>query len=146
MSFKMSADASLAFNRLSKQSKFGKLDMWDFYYYCALIGMKKHRISNEKMTEFHKTYTNTYQPLKYVITGLVVSSDLERTGESYTKDNISNKFKRLVDPSSELVLNNEGVELLNQFAEGGYQYYIDRYPGTSEIYDFISNVYTILNE
>ena len=142
----MSEDASTAYKRLSKQSAYGKIDQWDYFYYCALIGMRKQKISNDKLEEFHKSYTTTYQPLKSIIAGLVVSSDLKRTGEKYTRDNISKKFKQLVSPDSELILNSEGLDLLNKFADGGFKYFSDRFPNVTDIFDFITKVHLILNE
>lgn len=147
MSFKMSQDARNHFNRIEKHAGKNSIDVWDMYYLCAMVGFsKKRRVMNDTtLHEFLKTYTVDFAPHKYQLAAMLIVAELDRTGESYSKENITKKFEQFISPTSDLVLNSEGLKCLDGYAEGGYQI-MSEYSSLIDVYEFVEKCIEIINQ
>ena len=147
MGFKLSSEARKYFQTIKRYTNTGEIDFWDFYYYCALVGMKKQKISGEQeqLIEFMRGYDQDYLPSRYLIAGLLVDAELKRTCEPLTRENVHAKFSRYLDTSNE-VLNNLGQDMLNRYAQGGFEYLRDNESQQKDSFSFISTCIQIINE
>lgn len=124
MSFHMSDGMDTLFRRIKNHSTTGKVDAMDVYYYCMLVGMSRRKLDFGKTIrtqEFIKEFTNPYKTIKNEIIAALVASEIQRTGQSFTSDNILEMFKKYIDLNSPTKLNSEGESLLDRYAEGGFK-------------------------
>lgn len=147
MSFKYSEEAKSAIAKINLYSRSGDIDVWDFYYYCSLIGMHFQKMCSEDvhLNEFSKNYTQQYYPYRHIIAGLLISTEIKRIGCKLDKENIIKQFKLLISSDSELILNSKGLNLLDRYAEGGFQILSEKYPSMTDAFDFLTTCVSIIS-
>jgi len=147
MSFKMSDKMRGFCNSINNNTESGKLDYWDVYYFSSIIGMTKNKCGNkEELTEFSKQYVANYQSLRHTIVAMLITAELNRTGQDFKKDNITSAFKRLVDEGSSLILNSTGLSTLDGYAEGGFQLISERGGRITDRIQFLRMCRELINE
>ncbi len=147
MVFDMSESAKNYVKSINTYSKSGQIDQWDLYYYCALIGMKHLRMCDKDfhLEEFNKSYSKSYFRSRMLIAAMVVDAELRRVGCDMTKENISDKFSDYLC-TSDIVLNSEGIKLLNRYAQGGFEYLNEHASKQTDAFSFISTCISLINE
>jgi len=125
MSFKLHKGAPGYFRHLLGGGDPGKKfdTQFDAYYYCLLVGFDKRQLCSleELGDEFVRDYVQDYQPHAATIAGLLVDAELDRA--NIGRDDVKAVEKRMVElleAASASRLSDEGQNLLNQYAAGGY--------------------------
>jgi len=117
--YKMSKEAKALYKSITRDWEHVPFTMWDFYYFCFSVGLSKKRlISESKLTGFSHTMEIQYFVFRSEIVAALVSTEIERKGLSLSRENILSEFKVLTEPAQSLSL--RGQELLNYYAEGGF--------------------------
>lgn len=146
MSFKMSEEMRRLHHTIDTKSENGKLDMWDVYYFCSIVGMTKGKLGNgNDLKEFSKVYPASYQNMRHSIVAALITAELVRTGQNFEKENITAIFRRLVDDSS-LMLNIDGLSTLDKYAEGGLQLVLERGTGIRDRIQFLRECKDVIDE
>ena len=140
MSFHMSAAMDALYRHIKTNSTTGKPDAIEVYYYCLMIGMSHGKLDsgdNIKQQEFIKDFTSSFKSVKNEIIAALISTEIKRTGQMFTSENILNTFKKYVDLESSTRLNPDGEKLLDRYAEGGFKILNDFNPQIVEKMDLI---------
>ena len=147
MVFDHSESAKKMCASIRDNSNSGKIDDMDFYYYCALIGFKHQLLGdpNTKLIEFSKSYTKAYSRTRYLIAALMIDAELKRTGQNLSKDNISSMFSKYLD-SNDNVLKPKGVDLLNRYSQGGFEYLLNNASSMTDSFQFIRTCVNLINK
>lgn len=101
---------------------------FDLYYFCLMLGLAVGRKTDpvkqcSEVTDFMDNFVSDYKPYQRLIIGLLIRSELSRLGVSVTeKDEIRKLFIDLVDPQHPTNLTDIGIDRLNEYASGGYDY------------------------
>ncbi|MCY3541970.1 MAG: hypothetical protein OXH31_08730 [Gammaproteobacteria bacterium] len=114
---------------------------FDVYYLCLLVGLASGTKTNQGVTgvqPFIDHFTDDYRPVKHLLIGLLIVSEIRYFGISMTdKDKVRSEIRRIVDPERVDDLTPVGIELLNAYACGGYEFLRDREFESSTIQDFL---------
>ena len=147
MSFKISDKMRELCTRINNNTESGKLDFWDTYYFCSVIGMTKMKFGDkEELTEFNKQYAASYSSLRHSIAAMLVTAEINRRGQEIERDNITSVFKKFIDENSSLILNNDGLSTLDRYAEGGLQLIIERGSRIVDRIQFLRTCKEIIDE
>lgn len=126
--FQLSNDARKYFSKIMSQKELFP-DLFDFYYICLIAGFSTGRIANLPSTDLVDYYIENYRPAKNFLIGLLVVSELKKSGiGSDEKEAVRKKIKQLVDPSSSTQLSDEGMKRMDEYANGGYEYIYEKRP------------------
>jgi hypothetical protein len=121
----------------------------DLYYLFAMIGIGRNdaRPLDGAVKDIVKSYTDELFRSRYQITGLLVCADLLNSGVKLDKDRAKSSLVKILSTDSSVGLSSEGIELLNQYAHGGYlraKESLGSKPTSSE--DFLLWVHRFLKE
>lgn len=118
---------------------------WDFYYFCFSVGMSnKKLVSHVKLTDTDIIIDDSYLPFQYELVAALVSTEIERKGLKWSKENITSHFMDLTDPVS--IFSSRGEELLNYYAEGGFREIMSEQPDISDPVEFILTCKKVIGE
>ncbi|MDY6804954.1 MAG: hypothetical protein SXA11_14260 [Cyanobacteriota bacterium] len=124
MSFKMRRDAENWFSNIKDQKPIQT--KFDLYYFCLMLGLAKGRKSNptrSEVTDFVDYFVSDYKKSQRLIIGLLIGAELSRLGiEATEKNDVRQLFNKLVDPTTPTNLTDAGMDALNQYSSGGYDY------------------------
>ncbi|MFS0518522.1 hypothetical protein ACEYW6_28035 [Nostoc sp. UIC 10607] len=101
---------------------------FDIYYFCLMLGFSSGRCSNPakkcpEFTDFVDNFVKDYRSSQTLIIGLLLRTELSRLGISINeKDEIRNLLLDLVDPTTQTNLTDKGMDKMNEYASGGYDY------------------------
>jgi hypothetical protein len=129
MVFVMTNHARKYYAKLN-ESKHGKFStMFDFYYLCLIIGIIKQQTLSPKGTEFIDQFTKEFIPKREEIIGLVISSEILRNNIDFeNRARIESSMLSIVKPDSSSRLSAKGENIMNQYAEYGFQKILEIMP------------------
>jgi hypothetical protein len=128
--FRMRQDAENWFSNIRDQKPIKT--KFDLYYFCLMVGLATGRRSDPtkhcpEVTDFTDNFVSDYKPYQRLIIGLLIGAELFRSGISVTeKDEVRKLFVDLVDPQNPTNLTDAGMDRLNEYSSGGYDYLAER--------------------
>lgn len=125
-------------------------EIWDLYYFCLMAGLSSGR--SEELTaparEMVDYFVNNYKPAESFVVGMLVVAELKRGRIDLTEEGeIRDLFRDLVDGSGSNPLTTEGMNRLNAYANGGYEYLaqkLETRPQSAE--EFLQIYAEVINE
>lgn len=144
MGFCLTSKSKKYLKKINENSKTGKFEtMWDFYYLCLMAGFKNSKLGEETNNEeFNKDFPSQYEPNKYQLIAALVSSEIRRNGIFEPKsEDIKNIMLELIDNDNSTKLSKEGLELMNGYAEGGFELIYEKIPEPTDKMEFIKEYY-----
>jgi hypothetical protein len=130
MHFRLRRDTQEWFKNISDQKPIET--MFDLYYFCLMRGLASGRTSvpakrYPEYNDFIDNFITTYRPYQRLIIGLLIRAELARFGISVAeKDDVRRLLLDFVDPTTATNLTDKGVEQLNEYASGGFDYLTER--------------------
>lgn len=124
--FRMRQDTEDWFSHIKDQKPIQT--KFDIYYFCLMMGFASSRYSNpnkkcSEYTDFVDTFVQDYRPYQTLIIGLIVRTELSRLGiDINEKDEIRKLLLELVNPNTQTNLTDKGMDKMNEYASGGYDY------------------------
>jgi hypothetical protein len=96
----------------------------------GLAGNRKSPISGKSdATEFQKTFVKAYIPVQKLIIGLLIHAELKHLGVDISeKEEVHGILIGLVDTDSPTKLTEKGLNILNEYASGGYDILTEYFP------------------
>ena len=128
--FRMRQDAENWFSNIRDQKPIQT--KFDLYYFCLMVGLATGRRSDPvkrcpTVTDFVDNFVKDYKPYQRLIIGLLIRAELSRQGISVNeKDEVRRLFVELVDPMSPTNLTDTGMERINEYSSGGYDYLAEK--------------------
>ena len=102
---------------------------FDIYYLCLMLGLATGRRSTPKNNdekqpnEFIDYFIDDYKPVRRLIVGLLILSELKQLGlELDEKNDVQDVILKFIDSESPTSLSEEGMKELNRYASGGFDY------------------------
>jgi hypothetical protein len=142
MTFKMPNNARDYFGNI-KDLKF----LFDWYYFCVMLGLAKKKIGNEEEMEkeyFMDSFPSVYLGVRDQIIALLIDAEMERRAiEPNDRDSVQKLILQLIDTFSQTRLNKQGIELLNRYAVTGMNYINDSIPRTTSLDLFLLHYYKV---
>lgn len=138
--FRLSDEARKWFGDLKKGTEAGSLDtLWDEYYFCFLLGAKEREIGDPGEAEvFHDEVIEDYYDQLNELLGLLITAEIERKGVPWEEEErVRRVIMKLIDASDPSKLSEDGVELMNQYAHGGFEVLNEGLPRPSSLDDFL---------
>ncbi|HEY9874427.1 MAG TPA: hypothetical protein V6D12_13385 [Candidatus Obscuribacterales bacterium] len=129
-SFRMRRDAENWFSNIRDQKPIQT--KFDLYYFCLMVGLATGRRSDpikrcSEVTDFTDNFVSDYRSYQRLIIGLLIRAELSRLEVSVTeKDEVRQLFVKLVNPQSLTNLTNLGMDRLNEYSSGGYDYLAEK--------------------
>ena len=139
MGFNISADAKRYFNKLDQDSKLVKLEtMFDFYYFCLLIGFTNGKLSDGQSEEFLKSFPISYKLHSKEIIAALISAEIARRGINIEdRTRVQELILTLINPESPTNLSTNGETLMNKYAGGGFLIINDKFGQSHDVDTFL---------
>jgi len=139
--FNMSHNAKQYYDKL-RDGEIIKIQ-FDFYYICLLIGFKfKEFGKNVELVEFFHKFPNEYLSRKEEIIGTLITTEIKRLGVNVeNKSRVQELMLKLVNPESITRLSSEGEKLMNKYAEGGFNFIVEKIGSCSTTDTFLVRYY-----
>jgi hypothetical protein len=146
MSFNMSPDSKMYFNKINRESKSGKFQtQFDFYYLCLIMGLIKKELKENIGEKFLDEFPSDYHAQREQILGLLISSEIERKGVDFDdRKKIEETMLKMVKPDSPTRLSETGEKLVNQYAQGGFELISNKIPSAYNLDTFLIHYYKLL--
>lgn len=131
-SFRMRQDTEDWFSNISKK-KPPINTKFDLYYLCLMIGLAGGRCSEPsnrcpQCTDFVDEFVKDYKPQQNLIVGLLIRVELANKGISLDeKDGTKDLLIKLIDPNSITNLTDYGIERMNAYSSGGFDYLTEKF-------------------
>lgn len=126
--FRIRQDAENWFSNIKNQKPIQT--EFDLYYFCLMLGLATGRKSNpsDRCADWEIGYfINDYKTSQRLIIGLLIRTELSRLGIEVTeKKEVRQLFNELVDPTSRSHLTELGMDRLNEYSSGGYDYLAEK--------------------
>lgn len=123
MPFRLSKQAADWFKDI--RSDLGAAPMFDMYYFCLVVGLatnKLSQVSDSETAELVDSFPAEFAPQGRVIMALFISRELRRQGVRFSeRAAVNESIGRLVDPNSPSRLSAEGLKIMNQYSNGGFE-------------------------
>jgi hypothetical protein len=151
-SFRMRDDAENWFSNIKNKKTVIKTK-FDRYYYCLMIGLASGHYSEptqrcKDCTDFVDDFVKEYQAQQKLIIGLLVRAELADSRISLNdKEETRKLLLDLIDPTSQTNLTDYGMDRMNAYSSGGYDYlseHLDSKPHYVE--DFLITYVKLLKE
>lgn len=153
MSFRLSKEARSYYGNINQNSTINKLDTdWDKYYLSAMAGIKaRSRVPDEKEPpaeqEFVDYVIQSYEDQKYEIYGALIVAEIEREGIPWgQKEEIKQLMLTLLDSNTNTRLSDEGIQVLNCYAEKGSQLIRSEIMPPPKVDTFLERYYELLDD
>lgn len=126
---------------------------FDCYYYCLMIGLASGHYSDpaqrcKDYSDFVNDFVKEYQAQQKLIIGLLVRTELADSRISLNdKEETRKLLLDLIDPTSQTNLTDYGMDRMNAYSSGGYDYlseHLDSKPYHVE--DFLITYVKLLRE
>jgi len=141
----MSKEAKTLYKTMTKNWNRAPFTMWDFYYFCFSVGFTKKKLTSvNKLTGFSHTMEVQYFVFRSEIVATLVAAEIERKGLNWSRENIIAEFMDLTEPAESL--SPKGQELLNYYAEGGFEIIIGENPEIRTPAEFVLTCEKIIKE
>lgn len=124
--FRMRKDAENWFSNIREQKPIRT--KFDLYYFCLMMGLatgsKNDPVKHcPEVTDFTDNFVSDYKPYQRLIIGLLIRAELFRLGLGMNeKDEVRKLFVELVNPQNPTSLTDSGMDRLNEYSSGGYDY------------------------
>jgi len=131
MHFRLRQDTLEWFKKIESQKPIET--MFDLYYFCLMVGLATGRTSVpakrcSDYSDFIDNFVTAYRPYQRLIIGLLLRVELAHFGISIKeKDEVSKTIIELIDPNSQTNLTDRGMERLNEYASGGFDYLSEKF-------------------
>jgi hypothetical protein len=124
MPFRLRSDARKWFKDI--EGELSQAKFFDMFYFCAIAGLatntKSQELRDADAPELVDSFPGDYASKGRLIVALFISRELKRQGVTLNERTAMNaSISRLVDPNAPSRLSTEGMKLLNQYADGGYE-------------------------
>ncbi|MEA5533733.1 hypothetical protein [Crocosphaera sp. XPORK-15E] len=148
-SFRMRHDAEDWFSKIKNQ-KPPLNTKFDLYYLCLMMGLasKSYNIpAASNSTDFVEYFVSDYQSQQNLIIGLLIQAELSDKGLSLDDKSQTKKIlKDLIDPSSITNLTDYGIDRMNAYASGGFDYLQTKTPQPYYAEEFLISYVRLLQE
>ena len=150
MAFRLRADAEKWFSEVD--GKDPVKTKFDLYYFCLLAGFASGRYADTarqdiSTREIVQDFTLDYRPFARLLIGLLLVSELTRSGIDLTERKaVRAVLKQLVHPSG-TGLSDVGFRAMNAYASGGYEFLAEsreQKPGSPE--EFLQDFSDLIGE
>lgn len=153
MSFRLSKEARSYYGNINQVSTINKLDTdWDKYYLSAMAGIKaRSRVPDDEEPpaeqEFVDYVIQSYEDQKYEIYGSLIVAEIEREGIPWgQKEEIKQLMLTLLDSNTNTRLSEEGIHVLNCYAEKGSRLIRSEIMPPPQLDEFLERYYELLDE
>lgn len=103
--------------------------IFDLYYFCVMAGLSSGR-AEELIAPSHEMvdyFINDYKPAESFVVGMLVVAELKRGRIDLSEEGaVRSVFRNLVDGQGSNPLTAEGMNRLNAYANGGYEYLAEK--------------------
>ena len=139
--FRLSPDARNLFTKLEKENKNFIKSNWDSYYILLMVGLaqkRKRKLSTKKDESFVEATSDFVKPFdaeKEHIISLLLVREMQELGISINeknKDEVETRISSFLDTNNSSNLTPESVDLMNQYANGGYEVLSQLFPEKPE--------------
>lgn len=140
MGFRLSTEARHYFRGIEEKSQSGTFaSLWDRYYLCLMAGLTMRKLGDEPSEgPFVEEFIRDYQDSRYEILAALVAAELERKGVPLDdEDRIRGQMLALLNSKPGTHLTEEGMTLMNRYAQGGFESIRDRIKAPRELSDFL---------
>lgn len=126
--FQLSRDADKWFADISKHY----VTKFDLYYLCLMVGFASGRKADpDNATDLIDNYPKEFKPVGRLLVALLLNAELKSSGiDLNERDAVYQVIGEIIDPGFPTLLSDEGVKLMNKYAQGGYEamyeYFDDR--------------------
>lgn len=115
-------------------------EIWDLYYFCAMAGLSSGHAeelsASSPSREMVDYFVNNYKPAESFVVAMLVVAELKRGRIDLSEEGeVRSVFRNLVDGEGSNPFTTEGMNRLNAYANGGYEYLaqkIDHRPQSAE--------------
>ncbi|GEM_PF-1672437 len=132
MSLRLPKDAKSFFQHIPEYASHLKgvrfMDI-DKYYACLMLGLRACELGSEddivpnSFLAAGAGYPEAYREIADLIAGLLVDAEIRRNSiDVKNRDQIESETVKLLEPHSTMGLSNKGIDLLNRYAAGGFEY------------------------
>jgi hypothetical protein len=109
------------------------------YYLCMQMGMIKNKrrepdLMSKDMIDYWASYTNEYQDL---ISGVGFYYYCEQNGILEEDERTLRLMDSFFSKEREKIYTKDGYEMLNKFAQGGFDYILEKYGEANDLADFL---------
>jgi hypothetical protein len=105
---------------------------WDSYYLCFMIGIAANRrasATNNNSNVFLSRFIEPYNSAKSVFICLLTHADLIKMGDELKdREAVRQSIEKIIDPDAQTHLSEYAVDLMNEFAAGGYEHINETLP------------------
>lgn len=127
MPFRMRRDCDQWFQNIYKPP----IDTgFDYFYLCFMLGVAAERRSDPapgSAYDLTQDFVGQFKPYQRLIVGLLVRSELGSLGVSVKeKENVRKVLNNLLDPMDSSNLTDHGMNVMNAYASGGYEYLVQK--------------------
>lgn len=151
-SFQLRLDVDNWFSNINKEKTQQIQTDFDLYYFCLMMGLATKSKNNPgeryKCRDFIDYFVSDYKSQQNLIIGLLIRAELENLGISLEeKDAAKKQLLKLIDPSSQTNLTDEGIDKMNGYASGGFDYLREKMGSKPyHLEDFLQRYVKILRE
>ena len=133
--FRMREDCKTWFKNITKtgSGKPGLTLDFDAYFICMLLGLATGRRSSptdhgKKMSDLIERFPEAYRSQQRLVAGLLIWAELARRGiDIKEKQGVQDVVVELLSSQNFTGLSNEGINLLDKYASGGFDVLTDKY-------------------
>lgn len=153
MSFRLSKEARSYFGNINNASSLNELETdWDKYYLSAMAGIKaRSRVPDDEEPPASQQFLDyvipAYDDQKYKIYGSLIVAEVEREGIPWgQKEEIRQLMLNLLDSESNTRLSEDGIRVLNCYAEKGSRLIRSEIKPQPQLDEFLELYYEFLDE
>ena len=119
--FRLRKDAEKWFGEISEAPEIKV--KWDIYYMCLMAGFASGRSSDATATDMVERFVEEYRPVRHFLIGLLVVAELRLTKVDISdRAQVRELFRKLVQPNGTNDLTDTGMQRMNAYASGGWEY------------------------
>jgi hypothetical protein len=123
--FQLSTDVVKWFSDIEKHYPI----RFDLYYLCAVVGIRFEVKSDPvNAKDLIENFPGGFEHTGRLLIGLLLSTELRLAGVDLDeKTEVERTIGHLVDPASPSNLSDDGVKLMNKYAQGGFNYLFEKF-------------------
>ena len=144
--FTRSPEAKSYYENINKKSETGKFKLYfSFYYLCFMVGFKILKINSpiENNKDFlpNPSFPHEFRSQSPKILGALANAELMRKGIEMDKEKVKAELRQIIDANSPSDLSSHGLDLLDKYAESGFQDIQYHIPDVDELDIFMKRYY-----
>ena len=137
--FKVHKDAkNWAENLFAKDSPVKTL--MDVYYLSLMVGIGRGdcpSFEESRVIQITRTYTGGFLPYKDLLAGVLLVAEINNYGLPMERDTIRKKVFELFDSKSQTSLSEQGINIMNRYAFGGFELMKSKLKKAPAVHDFL---------